>query len=68
MRFRIQTDDGRSLTWEQDGPAVFSRRGEADALVHPAELFLSESEAQELCMELAYQTMRARHPERNLPE
>lgn len=67
MRYRIQTDDGRPLTWEQDGP-VTVRADTEQPPVTDAELWLTETEATELCMELAYQLMRARHPERNLPE
>lgn len=67
MRFRIQTEDGTSVQWEQDGPFVVSRPSyvaqSADAV-----LWLSDAEAQELCLELAYQIMRIRHPERGLPE
>ena len=69
MRFRIQTEDGRTYAWEQDGPAVFTPiTPDAEQLVPQAELFLTDAEATELCLELSYQIMKARHPERNYPD
>lgn len=68
MRYRIQADDGRRVEWEQDGPAVFRPVGEAEQLVHPALMILTEAEATELWLEFSYQIMKLRHPERNWPE
>jgi hypothetical protein len=62
VRFRIQTEDGRNVEWEQVGPLPVCPVLDDSTSEHV--LMLDEDEAQELCMELAYQIMRARHPVR----
>lgn len=68
MKFRIQSRDGRHVAWEQFGPLVVRERDarKDDVAVMDSVLWFSEDEAQEFCLELAYQIMRLRHP--GLPE
>lgn len=78
MKFRIQTDDGRTVEWQQDGPLAFKPRQpgvladrlarRTEDLVPDAEVIFTDAEATELCLELSYQIVRLRHPEREWPE
>jgi hypothetical protein len=77
MKFRIRSEDGQTVEWDQDGPlasqavGALAKTGARSSPHIPLDnvtVFLSDTDAQELWLELAYQLMRVRHPERNLPE